>query len=87
MKKQLDDLRKQIDEIDTAIVNLLAKRMKVVEKVGKYKKENNLPPLDKSRWQEVIKSKKGFVKKIYNIIHEEALKIEKSLFMVSEVEP
>jgi len=79
MKNQLNDLRKQIDEIDTAIVNLLAKRMKVVEKVGKYKKENNLPPLDKKRWQEVIKTKKGFIKKIWEIIHEEALKIEKNL--------
>jgi chorismate mutase len=77
MKKQLDDFRKQIDEIDEQIVNLLAKRMQVVEKVGKYKKENNLPPLDKKRWQEVIKTKKGFVKKIWEIIHEEALKIEK----------
>ena len=77
MKKQLDDFRKQIDEIDEQIVNLLAKRMQVVEKVGKYKKENNLPPLDKRRWQEVIKSKKGFMKEIWEIIHEEALKIEK----------
>jgi len=50
--------------------------MKVVEKVGKYKKENNIPPLDKKRWQEVIKTKKGFIKKIWEIIHEEALKIE-----------
>ena len=33
MKNQLNDLRKQIDEIDTAIVNLLAKRMKIVEKI------------------------------------------------------
>ncbi|MFA6532502.1 MAG: chorismate mutase [Patescibacteria group bacterium] len=79
MKNQIDILRKQIDEIDKQIVNLLAKRMQVVEKVGKYKKENNLPPLDKRRWQEVIKTKKGFVKKIWEIIHEEALKIEKSI--------
>jgi len=79
MKNRLDSFRKQIDEIDGQIVNLLAKRMQVVEKVGKYKKENNLPPLDKRRWQEVIKTKKGFIKKIWEIIHEEALKIEKKL--------
>ena len=79
MKTQLDDFRKQIDKIDNQIVDLLAKRMKVVKKVGQLKKKNNIPVLDKSRWQKVIKSKKGFVQKIYNIIHEEALKIEKSL--------
>ncbi|PIP63223.1 3-deoxy-7-phosphoheptulonate synthase, partial [Candidatus Roizmanbacteria bacterium CG22_combo_CG10-13_8_21_14_all_34_12] len=71
--------RKQIDEIDEQIVNLLAKRMQVVEKVGQYKKENNLPPLDNSRWQKVIESKKGFMKKIWKIIHDEALKVEKQI--------
>ncbi|KKT48035.1 MAG: Chorismate mutase [Candidatus Gottesmanbacteria bacterium GW2011_GWA2_44_17] len=79
MKNQLDDLRKQIDEIDKSIINLLAKRMETVKKIGQLKKKSNIPVLDKSRWKKVIKSKKGFVKKIYNIIHEEALKIEKSL--------
>jgi chorismate mutase len=87
MKNQLDSLRKQIDEIDDSIVNLLVKRMKVVEKVGRLKKQHNLPPLDSSRWQQVINSKMEkakslglnpeMVKKIYNLIHEEALKIEK----------
>lgn len=79
MKNQLDEQRKIIDEIDELIVNLLAKRMKIVKNVGKYKKENNLPPLDNVRWKEVIKSKKGFVKKIWEMIHKEALKIEKSI--------
>ena len=79
MKNQLEDLRKQIDGIDESIVNLLAKRMKVVEKVGQLKKKSNIPVLDKSRWQKIIKSKKGFVKKIWKVIHKEALKVEKSI--------
>jgi len=89
MKKQLSDLRKQIDEIDVLIVSLLAKRMEIVAKVGILKKQNNVPPLDPARWQQVLISKMekakslgldpGVVKKIYNIIHEEALKIENSL--------
>jgi len=79
MNNKLKDFRKHIDEIDEQIVNLLAKRMQVVEKVGQYKKENNLPPLDNSRWQKVIESKKGFMKKIWKIIHDEALKVEKQI--------
>ena len=89
MKNQLDILRKQIDEIDSSIVNLLAKRMKIVKKVGLLKKQHNIPPLDPARWQQVLTSKMEkvkslgldpeMVKKIYNIIHEEALKIEKLL--------
>ena len=89
MKNQLDGLRKQIDKIDESIVNLLAKRMRVVKKVGQYKKLKKLPPLDPARWQQVLNTKikkakslgldSEMVKKIYNLIHEEALKIEKSL--------
>jgi len=79
MKNQLEDLRKQIDGIDESIVNLLAKRMKIVEKVGLLKKKQNIPTLDSARWQKIIKTKKGFVKKIWEIIHKEALKVEDSL--------
>jgi len=77
--KNIEDLRKQIDVLDDHIVSLLAKRMKVVKDVGKFKKENNLPPLDNKRWKEIIKTKKGFIKKIWEIIHNEALKIEKNI--------
>ena len=77
MKTQLENLRKQIDEIDESIVNLLAKRMKAVKKVGQLKKKQNIPALDSARWQKIIKTKKGYVKKIWKIIHSEALKVEK----------
>lgn len=77
--KNLESLRKQIDEIDKQIVNLLVKRMKIVKKVGLLKKNQKIPVLDPVRWQKVMKSKKGYIKKIWEIIHNEALKIEKSL--------
>ena len=79
MKNNLESLRDQIDEIDELIITLLGKRMQMVKKVGQFKKENNLPSLDNQRWEKIIKSKKGFVKKIWEIIHREALKIEKSI--------
>jgi chorismate mutase len=87
MKNQISILRKQIDEIDEQIVNLLAERMKVVKKVGVFKKKQNIPPLDANRWQQVLNSKmekakslgldQEVIKGIYEIIHEFALKIEK----------
>ncbi len=83
----LQDFRKSIDLIDSAIISLLAERMRVVLKVGKFKKERNLPPLDEKRWKEVLDSKislgKGldlpeeFIVEIWNIIHKFALKLEK----------
>lgn len=86
-KQQLTKHRVKIDECDKQIIEALAKRMKAVEKVGVLKKRHNVPPLDPARWQQVLNSKMKkakslgldpeMVKKIYNIIHEYALKIEK----------
>lgn len=83
----LKDLRKQIDHIDQEIISLLWKRLRVVKKIWKLKKENNIPPLQTNRWNEVLKKVKTkaekkwinpvFIEKIWNNIHEEALKIEK----------
>jgi len=89
MKKNIDDFRKQIDLIDDQLINLLAKRLLIVRKVGKWKKQRNLPALDRNRWQKVLTDKMKrvkklninpeLIKKIYEAIHEEALKIEKNL--------
>ena len=79
MKIQLENLRKQIDKIDESVVALLVKRMETVKKIGQLKKKNNIPALDESRFKKVMESKKGFIRKIWEIIHEEALKIEKNI--------
>ena len=89
MNKTLEELRKEIDEIDEELLNILSKRMDVVRAIGKVKKENNRNPLDEKRWNDVlerIKSKsknlsisEELVKKIYDEIHDAALKIEKEL--------
>lgn len=59
----LDDLRKEIDTIDRAIIELLAKRFSVVKKIGEYKKIHKLSPLDASRWNALISSLKVSAKK------------------------
>ena len=38
----IDKLRKQIDKIDFQILDLLKKRSKIAENIGKEKKSNNL---------------------------------------------
>jgi chorismate mutase len=45
----LQDMRASLDNIDNALVYLLAERFRVTQKVGEYKKENNLPPVDEAR--------------------------------------
>ncbi len=50
---KLAELRKQIDEIDESILELLDKRMKVTDEVGVYKRQNNIEILQKGREEEL----------------------------------
>lgn len=45
----LDSFRRSIDNIDAALVFLLAERFSITKKVGRYKAEAGLPPADPSR--------------------------------------
>ncbi|MBM7872115.1 chorismate mutase/prephenate dehydratase [Clostridium pascui] len=58
----LQNLRNEIDEIDKQLVELFEKRMETVLKVAQYKKENNIPILNKSREDEVIEKNVKFLK-------------------------
>jgi len=46
--------RKQIDEIDDQIIQLLAKRQKIILEIAKYKKENNIDILDRGREEQIL---------------------------------
>ncbi|UZK65137.1 chorismate mutase [Sphingomonas sp. M1-B02] len=46
---RLARFRQSIDNIDAALVFLLAERFKVTQEVGRYKAESGLPPADPGR--------------------------------------
>lgn len=46
---QLAEYRASIDNIDAALVHLLAERFKITKAVGRYKKDAQLPPADPGR--------------------------------------
>jgi chorismate mutase len=50
----LDRLRASIDNLDAALVHLLAERFKCTQAVGVLKAENGLPPADPEREAEQI---------------------------------
>lgn len=85
----LPEYRTEIDQIDNQILELLAQRIEVVKKVGQYKKTQNLPALDQSRWQAVLsklelKSQEfnldfNLVKDLWNRIHTYTISIEEKL--------
>jgi len=60
--KDLNQCRKEIDEIDKELLRLFEKRMDVAINVAEYKKENNLPILNYKREEEVINKNIGNLK-------------------------
>lgn len=53
-KQLLESERRSIDNIDAALVHLLAERFSHTQRVGLLKAEHGLPPADPSREQEQI---------------------------------
>ncbi|GGB40061.1 chorismate mutase [Roseibium aquae] len=47
--EELKRLRASIDNIDAALVHMLAERFKCTQKVGRLKAEHDLPPADPAR--------------------------------------
>ena len=50
----IEELRKDIETIDRQMIELFEKRMSVSAKIAAYKKENNIPVLDKEREKALI---------------------------------
>lgn len=56
MTKTLEKYRKQLDAIDNVAIGLLSERFKITRKIGKFKKENKIPTLDKKREENIYKN-------------------------------
>jgi len=79
----LQNLRKEIDNIDDELLNLIAKRMSVSEQIGHFKKEHKMTILQIDRWKQVLEHHidKGVslglteesVKDIFEIIHKDSI--------------
>ena len=67
----LQDYRKQIDRIDSELLQLFNERMDVVRQVALYKKEHGLPILDVTREQEKLTSIDcPYTRKLYTMLFE-----------------
>lgn len=86
LEGELEGFRNQIDQLDKDIILHLADRMKLVEKIGEYKKENDVTILQVNRWDDIIKGRlslgaslnlnEKFVRKILDVIHGESIAIQ-----------
>lgn len=82
--ENLTGLRRQIDDLDNDLLELLAKRMRVSREIGMYKKEHNMPILQEHRYDEILQKriaqavdmgmKAEFMKTLLVAIHEESVR-------------
>ncbi len=79
-------LREQIDQIDDEIMQKMANRMKISEKIGQYKKENNVTILQVNRWEEIVQTRaalgkamgldEGFTRDLLRLVHHESIQVQ-----------
>ena len=82
--ENLKELRQQIDQIDDDLLAILAKRMRISQEIGQYKKEHHMPVLQTGRYDQILDKriteaeKMGigtpFMKKVLEAIHEESIR-------------
>lgn len=79
----LEKLRQQINHLDDELLQLLGQRMKIADKIGEFKKNNNITILQTNRWNEILERayRKGdvlgltreFITKYFDAVHMESI--------------
>jgi chorismate mutase len=94
-KDTLGLLRDQIDQIDDEIMQKMANRMKISEKIGQYKKDNNVTILQVNRWEEIVQTRvslgkamgldEGFTRDLLRLVHHESIQVQTKIMNKTEV--
>ncbi|MFW2475588.1 MAG: chorismate mutase [Sediminibacterium sp.] len=79
----MEKMRQQINQLDDELLQLLGQRMKVADKIGQYKKDNNITILQTNRWNAILdrafdKGEKlglsrEFITKYFDAVHMESI--------------
>ncbi|HRK25746.1 MAG TPA: chorismate mutase [Chitinophagales bacterium] len=93
----LEDLREIINEHDDKLIDLLAQRMKVSQKIGEYKKTTGITILQSARWSEIVQTRcehgakvglsEDFISAIFNAIHKESIRHQASVMNIKNQKP
>lgn len=88
-KQELAKMRSEIDHLDQKLIELLSQRMTYSEKIGAFKKENNITIYQLERWKEIVKTRSKiasdlglsnrFVLQYLDAIHEESIRIQNEI--------
>ena len=80
---QLKKLRKSIDEVDMKLLQVMGERTKLVQEIGRFKKENSVTILQIERWFEILKTRQEMgvscdlenqmVSELFELIHKHSI--------------
>jgi len=97
VKDALSELRSKIDKIDDLLIQKAAERMQISEKIGQYKKENNITILQVNRWDEIMKKRTAYAKalklspefteKLLELLHAESIRRQTEVMNKIENKP
>ncbi|OQX80052.1 MAG: 3-deoxy-7-phosphoheptulonate synthase [Bacteroidetes bacterium 4484_249] len=92
-KGKLEELRTEIDKIDAELINILSRRMGLIDEIGKYKKEHDITILQLKRWSNIVEGrlkaglesglKKEFLQKLLEIVHIESIQRQTEIYRKS----
>ncbi len=87
---KLEELRTEVDKLDGELIQILAKRMEIIDEIGEYKRENDITILQMKRWAGIIQDRLSigthlgldniFLKKLLNLIHKESIQRQEDIF-------
>jgi chorismate mutase len=85
-QRKLNMHRKELDLIDSTIIDILGDRMGIAKEIGKLKHSENVAILQSSRWSDILSKmvedgkekglSKEFVEEIFRAIHVESINIQ-----------
>lgn len=81
--------RTLISDLDFQLIEILAQRMKISEKIGKLKKVNNIAIFQPERWKVITEyatqkadetgMSSEFIEKVFKAIHEESIEVQNNI--------
>ena len=84
--ERLEVLRRQIDAIDSELIDALSRRMAVSREIGMYKKEHMMPVFQLERHDDIMRSRlrqavamgidENFIRSVLSAIHEESVRVQ-----------
>jgi chorismate mutase len=93
---KLADLRKEIDKIDDLVIQKLAERMSITQKIGEFKRDNKVTILQVNRWDEIMQKRTAFAKalkldvnfteKFLELVHGESIRRQTEIMNAGKVE-